>query len=188
MERGDVTKDKIEKAALHLFLRKGVDGTSMRDVVHKAGYSLGAFYNHYASKEDLAWTLFSGAWYTMGVELRRRIRAEDGLRNQLLAIASYMFGFFDENPDLVGYAFLARHRYIWKVNVRLPNPHIVVRLFITIAMSHGEARKMDAEIATQIVMGVVIQAIDAKILNLIKGPLKARADPVADALYRMLKA
>lgn len=187
MDRADITKQKIEKAALHLFLQKGVDGTSMRDVVKEAGYSLGAFYNHYSSKEELAWALFSDAWYTMGREMRERIRAARALDEQLLAITNYMFEFFDKSPDLVGYAFLSRHRYIWRVNVRSPNPHLVVRFLITTAMAHGEVRKMDPEIATQVVMGVVIQMIDAKILNLLKGPLQARAAAVADTLGRMLR-
>jgi hypothetical protein len=98
-----------------------------------------------------------------------------------------MFQLYDEDPDLVGYAFLSRHRYVARVNVRMPNPHLAIRVFIATAIARGEARKMDAEIATQFVMGVVIQTIDAKLLGLIKGPLKARASEVADTLYRALK-
>jgi len=188
MSTGAATKDKLERTALHLFLKKGVDGTSMRDVVQSAGFSLGAFYNHFHSKEELAWTMFSECWYAMGSELRRCTRAQKDFYEQLLAVASYMFEFHDQDPDLVGYAFMSRHRYIAKVNVRLPNPHLVIRVFITAAMARGEAQKMDAEIATQFVMGAVIQIVDAKLLGLIKGPLKARAGEVADVLYRALKA
>lgn len=188
MRDGSDTKEKIVRAALHLFVRKGVDGASMRDVVHEAGISLGAFYNHYRSKEELAWTLFSEGWSGIATEMRRRARAEEGLRNQLRAIVGYVFAFFDEDPDQVGYVFFSRHLHLRQVNVRLPNPHLVIRLFITNAIARGEARKMDAEVATQIVMGVVIQMIDAKMLNLVKGPLATHAQEVADALYRALKA
>lgn len=188
MDNAAATKEKLERAALYLFLKKGVDGTSMRDVVRKAGYSLGAFYNHFESKEELAWELFSGAWYRMGLDLRARTRAEPGLEGQLHAVASYIFAYYDEDPELVGYAFLTRHRYIARVNVRQPNPHLVVRLFIAKAMARHEARKMETEIATQIVMGAVIQTVDAKMLGLIEGPLNGRAKDVAEALYRALRA
>jgi AcrR family transcriptional regulator len=164
------TKEKLERAALHLFLRNGVDGTSMRDLVNQAGFSTGAFYNHFENKEELAWTLFSEAWYAMGMELRRRTRRDRNFHRQLRAVAGYMFQLYDEDPDLVGYAFLSRHRYVARVNVRMPNPHLAIRVFIATAIARGEARKMDAEIATQFVMGVVIQTIDAKLLGLIKGP------------------
>ena len=181
------TKERLERAALHLFLRNGVDGTSMRDLVKQAGYSLGAVYNHFENKEELAWTLFSDAWYAMGMEMRRRTRAEPDFHRQLRAVTDYMFEHYDEDPDLIGYAFLSRHRYITRINVRLPNPHLVVRVFVATAISRGIAQKMDTEVATQFVMGTVIQMIDAKLLGLIKGPLKARSKEVADTLYRALK-
>jgi AcrR family transcriptional regulator len=185
---GAATKEKLERAALRLFLRKGVDGTSMREVVQEAGFSLGAFYNHFASKEELAATLFLDAWYTMGTELRRRTREAGSFQAQLQAVASYMFEFFDEDPDLVGYAFLSRQRFILQVNVRLPNPHLVIKVFVIAAMARGEARKMDSEIATQCIMGTVIQTVDARMLGLITGPLKARAKEVGETLYRALRA
>ena len=181
------TKERLERAALHLFLKNGVDGTSMRDLVDAAGFSTGAFYNHFKNKEELAWTLFSDAWYAMGMEIRRRTRNEQDFHQQLRAITDYMFGLYDEDPDLVGYAFLTRHRYISRVNVRMPNPHLAVRVCVANAMTRGEAQKIDTEIATQFVMGVVIQTIDAKLLGLIKGPLKAKAKEVADTLHRALK-
>jgi len=99
-----------------------------------------------------------------------------------------VFGLFDADPDQTGYVFFSRHLHLRQVNVRLPNPHLVIRLFLTNAIARGEAQKMDPEIATQAVMGLVIQIIDARMLNLIKGPLAARADEAADMLHRMLKA
>lgn len=181
------TKERLERAALHLFLRNGVDGTSMRDLVKRAGFSLGAVYNHFENKEELAWTLFSDAWYAMGIELRSRVREETELHGQLRAITDYMFELYDKDPDLIGYAFLSRHRYLLRLNVRLPNPHLIVRGFIATAISRGVAKKMDIEVATQFVMGTVIQMIDARLLGLIKGPLKARSKDVADTLYRALR-
>jgi AcrR family transcriptional regulator len=188
MDGAAATKEKLERAALHLFLRQGVDGTSMREIVNHAGYSLGAFYNHFASKEELAERLFLDTWYTMGAEIRRRTRGETDLFQQLFAVTDYMFDFYESDPNLVGYAFLSRHRFILKVNVRQPNPHLVIRLIITAVMTRGEARKMDIEIATQIVMGAIIQAVDARLLGLIKGSLASRSREVADSLHRMLKA
>jgi AcrR family transcriptional regulator len=183
----EATKVRLERAALRLFLKNGVDGTSMRELVEAAGFSTGAFYNHFENKEELAWTLFSEAWYAMGMEIRRRTRNERDFHRQLRAVTDYMFGLYDEDPDLVGYAFLTRHRYVSRVNVRMPNPHLAIRVFVASAMARGDAQKIDTEIATQFVMGVVIQTIDAKLLGLVKGPLKAKAKEVADTLYRALK-
>ncbi len=47
------TRERLFEIALDLFSEKGVDGTSIRDIVGKAGISAAAFYNHYKSKDDL---------------------------------------------------------------------------------------------------------------------------------------
>ncbi|MEE9208885.1 MAG: TetR family transcriptional regulator, partial [Kiloniellales bacterium] len=59
MRNGTDTRERIERAALKLFATKGVAATSIRDIAKAAGVSLGAMYNHYPSKDDLGWLLFS---------------------------------------------------------------------------------------------------------------------------------
>ena len=188
MRHGIATKEQIERAALRLFLRDGIDGASMREVTREAGISLGAVYNHYESKEELAWQLFLSGWSEFAFEMRRAAREKRGIRAQLQAMIGYVFNAFDEDPDRVGYVFFSRHQHMHRVNPKLPNPVLVFRVFITNAMTEKVFRKMDAEVATTIVLGACIQMIDSKMLKRIKGPLGARAEEVADACYRMLKA
>lgn len=56
-----LTKDKassnrkqIVKAAATLFRARGLDKVSLTDVMQEAGFTHGGFYNHFASKEELA--------------------------------------------------------------------------------------------------------------------------------------
>ena len=46
-------KRKIERAALHLFTRKGFHGTTVREIADKAGISMGKLYIYYDTKEDI---------------------------------------------------------------------------------------------------------------------------------------
>jgi len=46
-------KLKIERAALHLFTRKGFHGTTVREIAKKAGVSMGKLYIYYDTKEDI---------------------------------------------------------------------------------------------------------------------------------------
>lgn len=46
-------QEKIEQAALRLFIQRGFYGTSVRDIAERAGVSLGNIYNYYPTKEDL---------------------------------------------------------------------------------------------------------------------------------------
>jgi AcrR family transcriptional regulator len=45
------SKENIIKASLELFLNNSYAGVSMRDILHKAGLSRGAFYHYFESKE-----------------------------------------------------------------------------------------------------------------------------------------
>ncbi len=46
-------QEKIEAAALRLFIRRGFYGTSVRDIANKAGVSIGNIYNYYPTKTAL---------------------------------------------------------------------------------------------------------------------------------------
>ncbi|MGH9521528.1 MAG: TetR/AcrR family transcriptional regulator [Terriglobales bacterium] len=46
-------QEKIERAALRLFIQRGFHGTSVRDIAREAGVSLGNVYNYYRGKENL---------------------------------------------------------------------------------------------------------------------------------------
>lgn len=46
-------RDKILDAAEELFIEKGYDHTSTKDIMEKAGIARGTLYNHFKSKEDV---------------------------------------------------------------------------------------------------------------------------------------
>ena len=51
------TRDKLIAAAQELFTQHGLNGTSIDKIVAKAGFSKGAFYSNFNSKEDLMLSL-----------------------------------------------------------------------------------------------------------------------------------
>jgi AcrR family transcriptional regulator len=70
----DVEKnqEKIEAAALRLFIRRGFYGTSVRDIAQEAGVSLGNIYNYYRTKEQLFSSLVRRYGVRMG-ELQQKL-------------------------------------------------------------------------------------------------------------------
>jgi AcrR family transcriptional regulator len=52
-KKSEITRDRIVSAALKAFRKKGFDQTTMRDIAHAAGTSLGAAYYYFHSKEAL---------------------------------------------------------------------------------------------------------------------------------------
>jgi AcrR family transcriptional regulator len=51
------TRDRILDIALDLFIEKGVDKSSLREIAEQLGYSKAAIYYHFASKDDILMAL-----------------------------------------------------------------------------------------------------------------------------------
>ena len=51
------TRDRILDAALDLFIAKGFDGTSLREIAEQLGFTKAALYYHFASKDDILMAL-----------------------------------------------------------------------------------------------------------------------------------
>jgi AcrR family transcriptional regulator len=53
IRKGEATRSRIVDAAYLLFLEQGYHGTSMRQIVERAGITMGGIYNHFAGKEEI---------------------------------------------------------------------------------------------------------------------------------------
>ncbi len=82
-------KTRVERAALELFAANGFDGVSIADIATAAGVSQGALYRHYASKDELAWTLFSTAYLRTGANLDMIRASRSGLDARVTAMVAH---------------------------------------------------------------------------------------------------
>ena len=53
VKKANERKEEILAISQHLFFQKGYDSTSVNDIIKAAGISKGAFYHHFASKDEL---------------------------------------------------------------------------------------------------------------------------------------
>lgn len=60
------TREKIQAAAMRLFVNKGFDSVNVQDIADLAGISIGLLYRHYRTKEDLFQELASFAQAGVG--------------------------------------------------------------------------------------------------------------------------
>lgn len=61
-------RSRVLEAAVDLFADQGYDGTSVAQVITKAGVAKGGFYHHFASKEQLLYEVYGDL---IGEQLRR---------------------------------------------------------------------------------------------------------------------
>ncbi len=188
MHNASQTRERIDRAAIRLFVERGIDGTSIRQIAKEAGISVGALYNHYPSKEDMALTLFSDSWAAVGHELRLLARESDDLEKQLQSMIYYVFDLFERDWELASFNFLQRQRSLRKLTSARSNPYLVFRMLIVAAINSGEIPRQDPDIATAMLMGTIVQIIDTKILGRIRKPLLPLAESVAGACLDLLRA
>src|SRR3954470_563735 len=55
---GPSARDRILDAAVDLFADQGYDGTSVAQVIERAGLTKGGFYHHFASKDALLYEVY----------------------------------------------------------------------------------------------------------------------------------
>ena len=101
MRNPDITKEKILKKSGVLFNTKGYKATSISDITDATGFTKGAIYRHFKSKEELETeTLFhlSGIMFS---STRQRIKEQLNAGNKLRAVFRY-FESYVTNPVVKG--------------------------------------------------------------------------------------
>ncbi|MFD3745668.1 TetR/AcrR family transcriptional regulator [Nocardia sp. NPDC058633] len=85
------TQAKLLQAARELFAEKGFGATSVGDICGRAGYTSGAFYSNYSSKDELFFALFDAHAAELIERLRdklTRLREQSATIDELVAAAT----------------------------------------------------------------------------------------------------
>jgi len=188
MKDGKATKIRISRAALALFVEKGVAETTVRDIAAAAGVAEGTLYRHFTGKDELAWELYATNFATFAGELDRRQRQEDKLAGKLGVMVHHFCTFFDQDQVLFSYLLLAQHDFMKRVPPEMPNPVDLVHQVIWRAMAAGELQPGDAAAAAAMVLGIVLQSAVFKIYGRITANLTSLADTLTGACLRVLQA
>jgi AcrR family transcriptional regulator len=188
MPDGGSTKERIERVALRLFVEKGVDGASIRDIAQAVGLSDGALYRHYASKEDLVWRLFADAFEGFARELARLAAEKHGTKRKIAAMVRGFCALFDHDSLLFRFLLLVQHGLLQRIRPEMANPVEVVRRVIAEGMDREEIPRGDADLAAAMVMGIILQTATFSVYGRIRRPLGELAPTLARACWRVLKA
>jgi AcrR family transcriptional regulator len=188
MRDGKTTRKKISRAALTLFVDRGVTETTVRDIATAAGVAEGTLYRHFTGKDELGWELFAANFAAFADDLDQCQARETTLPAKTAAMVNHFCRFFDQDPVLFSYLLLSQHDYLKRVPPDMPNPVDVVHQVIWRAMSSGELLPGDAAVAAAMVMGIVLQSAVFKIYGRITTSLTSLADTLTSACLRVLKA
>jgi len=91
---------KISRAARGLFIRRGYDATTLRDIAAKAEVGLGTLFSYAADKRDLLFLIINDDIEAMNAAAFAAAPAEGPLIDRLIAIFRRFFRFFGKQPNL----------------------------------------------------------------------------------------
>ncbi|MCW8130325.1 MAG: TetR/AcrR family transcriptional regulator [Planctomycetota bacterium] len=81
--KGEQTREQIVQAARKLFTQRGYHNTSIYDLFELSGISKGAFYHHWKTKEDLAFTILEEMRKAYETRIFAVIETEGRARDQI---------------------------------------------------------------------------------------------------------
>lgn len=107
-EAGPDGRDKILRAALELFGRDGVAGTTLSRLRTAAGVSVGSFYHHFAGKEQVAAALYLESVEAYQREFLAELRRHAGPADAVAAIVGFHIRWCLAHPDRARFLFTER--------------------------------------------------------------------------------
>ncbi|MEM9571983.1 MAG: TetR/AcrR family transcriptional regulator [Pseudomonadota bacterium] len=179
-------RPKIEKAALELFIRDGVDAATTRNIADNAGVSEGALYRHYKGKDELALALFMETHNRLGEMMLTAFTEPGTIEDKVRrAVAAYC-AFADEDWLSFSYHLVSLNRYLPHDTKRDDDPVSVVEKLIETLMETGDIPNGDPAILAAMSLGVVMQPGLNKIYSRLPGPFSQHVDTFTRTIMAIL--
>src|SRR5213594_3978282 len=145
----------IERAALRLFVTRGLRGTTVREIAAGAGVAEGTLYRHWRSKRDLARTLFRASATALADEVRRAAETQKTARTKLVAATRALFRAARHDMLLYELLVLPPSRDTRDFMAHADSPAEVLAAIVAEGQRRHEFGGIDPRLAAECIMGAV---------------------------------
>ena len=177
------------EAALGVFARSGYDRATVDEIVRQAGFSKGAFYVHFESKEDLFWAMLEERISRQQKAFRQAVEHTQPLAGNVRTILSGVFGLLREDP-LWGSLFMefgAHASRNEKVRQRLAAMYQRWReLIVEILSASRDAGRVRKDIDLPFVATLLIATVEGSVMQSHLAPETVRLEEMVEPLTRTL--
>jgi len=159
MKRDLSTEEKIKAAAKKVFMTKGFDGCSVRDIAKEVGSNVALLNYYFRSKEKLFELIFEGAMSDFLQSMIEVFSSNLTLQEKLEQLIDKEFEFFMEHPELPMFILQSLHQN--KTDATMPShflePIAKTGIFeqFELAKAKGEIRDISIRNMTMIFMSNV---------------------------------
>ncbi len=182
------TRDRIERAAIRLFVEKGVTETSVRDIARAVDISEGALYRHFVSKEQLVWAVFERHYVAFAGRLDALAQAETTAHGKLAAMIRGFCQAHDEDPTLFRFLLFVQHGQLSKLAPGTPNPVDAVRTVVERGIAAKEIPDQPPDVATALVFGIVLQPVTFAAYGRLPSTMGPMSDRLVTAAWAAVKS
>lgn len=155
-------RPRIERAALEVFVDRGVDAATTKLIAARAGVSEGAIYRHWKSKDELALGLFMATHRRLSDLITTRAEAEAGVKAKAAAVVRAYCTVADEDWLLFSFHLLQLHHFLPYYQEDGRDPVTMVEGLIKRAMMDAELPPGDPRVIAAMAIGVITQTAQNK--------------------------
>ncbi|GGF23251.1 TetR/AcrR family transcriptional regulator [Hymenobacter cavernae] len=150
------TEKRIKEAARKVFMEKGFDGTTSRDIAEAAGINVALTNYYFRSKEKLFKMIFEDAHREFFHESHELLQKPISLREKIPQLMAADFNLFSKTPNLSLFLLAERHRHPELLaSVEQPSALGFFLNQIQEAVEQGEIRPMAPAHVLQLIMANV---------------------------------
>lgn len=186
MRDGSQTRKRLERCALTLFVKKGINATTIKDIANETGIAEGTLYRHYESKDALAQHLFLASYEKIVAQLKDIAKNCPHIEQKIKTMVHFFCAQYDEDPTLFHYLLLTQHSQVKVINQQELNIHELLVALFADAIHKKEIPNQDPHFCASVVMGIVLQAAINRVYGRIDKTMLADEQPIISAILGAL--
>jgi AcrR family transcriptional regulator len=179
-------RESIKAQAMRLFVERGVDAVSVRDIAAECDMKPSNLYAHFASREALVAELFHEGYAAYGDILADIAASAGPFRGRLERLMREICRLHDEDNIRFRFLVMTQHGFLHQLERTERNPAEVICRAVTAAMEAGEIPRREPELMAMAVIGLIVQPATGLLYGRLGGGLLERADAIVAMCWRTL--
>lgn len=182
----ETTPARIKREAMALFVERGIDAVSVRDIAARVGMKPSNLYAHFRSREALIEQMFAEGYAAYSAELAVIADGPGDFPARLTAMIDCACRLFDTDGVRFRFLLLTQHMTLARLPAGLVSPVEIVQQAVTRAVAAGEIPARDPALLTAMILGIVLQAATFRLYGRLQTPLGAVAADLAAACVALI--
>jgi AcrR family transcriptional regulator len=179
-------RDLIKDQATRLFVERGVDAVSVRDIAAACDMKPSNLYAHFASRDALVAELFHDGYAAYG-DIMASIAATAGpFRYRFENLLREICRLHDQDTIRFRFLVMTQHGFLHHVERTDRNPVEIICRVVGQAMEAGEIPRREPELMAMAVIGLIVQPATGILYGRLSGKLLDRADAIVAMCWRVL--